>query len=71
MNQLNRNFDMVAMLVLVLLLGVVQARPVPADRMLRVARVMDTTQERVISRIQERMQRCARTPQVKRLVYSR
>lgn len=86
MNQLDRNLDLAAILVLALLLGIAQAPQSRVARMLRVAQIVDVAQERVIPRIQqralpriherlvrriqERMASCPRTRSVNRLVFS-
>jgi hypothetical protein len=70
MNQLNRNFDLLAVLILVLLLGVAQAPRMRAASMLRVARIVDATQDRVIPRIQKRILNGSRIPHIERLVFT-
>ena len=70
MTQLTRNFDFVAMVVLVLLLGVAQMPRERSARLMRTTRILHATEQRIVPRIQERMTRCERIPQIKRLVHS-
>lgn len=70
MSQLTRNFDFLAMVLLVLLLGVAQVPGERSERLMRTSRILHVTEQRIVPRIQERMASCTRMPQIKRLVYS-
>jgi hypothetical protein len=78
MTQLTRNFDLAAVVVLVLLLGIAQTPRLRAAHLIHANRILNSAQERIIPciqhrvmpRIRERMARVHRNDRVQRLVFS-